>query len=54
MKLTRRGEIVLAVLLAVAGVELILGAYWLMGHINYIPGVGYCFRSSLECYGLKG
>lgn len=54
MKLTRRGEIVLAVLLAVAGVEIILAAYWLLDHVNYIQGVGYCFRSSSECYGFEG
>jgi hypothetical protein len=54
MKLNKRGEIVFGVLLVIAGLQLLAGAYWLIDHINYIEGVGYCFRSSLECYGLKG
>lgn len=49
MKLTRRGEIVLAVSLAVNAV-LILGAiYWLTGHVWWV-GDGYCFDTMTECY----
>lgn len=54
MKLNRRGEIVFGILLVIVGIEALALGAWLIDHLNYIEGVGYCFRSSLECYGLKG
>lgn len=49
MKLNRRGEIVLAVSLAINAL-LILGAiYWVMGHVWWV-GDGYCWGSMTECY----
>lgn len=54
MKLTKRGEVVFGIALVILGIQALVLAYWAIDHINYIQGVGYCFRSSLECYGLKG
>lgn len=54
MKLNKRGELVFGILLVIVGIEALALAVWALDHINYIQGVGYCFRSSVECYGLKG
>jgi hypothetical protein len=54
MKLTKRGEVVFGILLVIVGIQLLALGAWAIDHINYIEGVGYCFRSSLECYGMKG
>jgi len=54
MKLTRRGEIVFGILIVIVGIQALALAVWALDHVNYIQGVGYCFKSSLECYGLKG
>jgi hypothetical protein len=54
MRLTRRGEIVFGILIVIVGIQALALAVWALDHVNYIQGVGYCFKSSLECYGLKG
>lgn len=51
MKLTRRGQIVFGISLGVAIVVALLGLTWITDHINWV-GDHYCFRSSLQCYGL--
>jgi hypothetical protein len=45
MKLTRRGKIVLA-LVIVAG---LVGEFWLVDHVNWV-GDHYCFQDSITCY----
>jgi hypothetical protein len=50
MKLNRRGEIVFALALTILGIQLLALGAWVIDHINYIEGVGYCFKSSLDCY----
>jgi hypothetical protein len=50
MKLNKRGEIVFAICLTILGIQLLALGAWVIDHINYIEGVGYCFKSSLECY----
>lgn len=54
MRLTKRGELVFGILLVIVGIQALALAVWALDHVNYIQGVGYCFKSSLECYGLKG
>ena len=44
--LTRRGWIVVALL----GALLLAGAWYLMGHIWYVPGEGYCWGTLAQCY----
>lgn len=53
MKLTRRGEIVFAVVLGIVALEILLGAWWLLDHINWV-GDRYCFHSSIECFFPEG
>lgn len=49
MKLTRRGQIVFGILLAIAGLATLLGFWWIVDHINWM-GDHYCLKSSMECY----
>ena len=49
MKLTRRGEIVFGILLAIAGVIAIMGLWWVVDHLNWM-GDHYCLKTSMECY----
>jgi len=51
MKLTRSGEIVFMISLAVTALVAIAGMMWLVDHINWV-GDHYCFHSSLVCYGM--
>ena len=49
MKLNKRGEIVLAVSLAINALILLGLIMWGLDHLNWV-GDHYCFESSLECY----
>lgn len=53
MKLTRRGEIVLAIGLATIALTALLGIYKLSISIHF-TGTGYCWGSFIECYGEEG
>ena len=53
MKLTKRGEKVLAVSLALNALVILALAFVLMDHVNWV-GDRYCFKSSLECYFPEG
>lgn len=53
MKLNKRGEIVFGLSLLINAALLIVGAYWLLDHLNWM-GDHYCFHSMLECYFGKG
>ena len=44
--LTTRGKIVVALL----GVLILWGVWYLLGHIWYVPGEGYCWGSMAQCY----
>jgi hypothetical protein len=44
--LTTRGKIVVALL----GALLAWGVWYLLGHIWYVPGEGYCWGSMAQCY----
>lgn len=50
MKLTKRGEIVLAIGLATIALTALLGIYKLSISIHY-TGTGYCWGSFDKCYG---
>lgn len=50
MKLTRRGEIVLAIGLASVALIALLGIYKVAVSVHY-TGAGYCWGSFVECYG---
>lgn len=49
MKLTRRGRAVVGISLAL----LAAGIFYLLGHIWYVPGEGYCVGTMEQCYGLE-
>jgi hypothetical protein len=49
MKLTRRGSAVLGISLAL----LAAGIFYLLGHLWYVPGEGYCVGTMEHCYGLE-
>lgn len=53
MKLTRRGEIVLAIGIATIALIALLGIYKVAISVHY-TGSGYCFGSFIECYGQEG
>lgn len=53
MKLTKRGEIVLAIGLATIALTALLGIYKLSISIHF-TGTGYCWGSFIECYGKEG
>jgi len=46
-RLTPRGWAVMALL----GALLLWGAWYLLGHIWYVPEEGYCWGSMAQCYG---
>lgn len=50
MKLTRRGEIVLALGVATLALLALLGIYKVAISVHYTDR-GYCFGSFIECYG---
>ena len=50
MKLTRRGEVVLALGVAALALLALLGIYKVAISVHY-TGEGYCFGSFIECYG---
>jgi hypothetical protein len=54
MRLTRRGEIVLAVGVLVLTMLALKGGYEIINHIWYVEGEGYCWGTLSECmYGGK-
>jgi hypothetical protein len=44
--LTTRGKIVVALL----GALILWGVWYLLGHIWYVEGEGYCWGSMAQCY----
>ena len=53
MKLTRRGEVVLALGVATLALLALLGIYKVAISVHYTDR-GYCFGSFIECYGNEG
>lgn len=49
MKLTKLGQIVCFSAIAIVSIELVIGLFWLIDHINWV-GDHYCFHSSIQCY----
>lgn len=49
MLLTKRGQVVFVISVAINLALLFAGLVWVMDHINWM-GDHYCFHSSIECY----
>jgi len=51
MRLSKRGERVFAISLAINAVLALVILMWGVDHVNWV-GDHYCFHSSIVCYGL--